>query len=41
MGLKPVQNQLLNRQENRINADEIIKILGNTPVLKPSKSTGK
>ena len=27
MGLKPVQNQLLNRQENRINADEIIKIL--------------
>lgn len=41
MGLKLVQNQLLSRQENRINADAIIKILGNTPGLKPSKSTGK
>lgn len=27
MGLKPVQNQLLSQQENRINADAIIKIL--------------
>lgn len=27
MGLKLVQNQLLSRQENRINADAIIKIL--------------
>jgi hypothetical protein len=27
MGLNLVQNQLLNRQENRINVDVIIKIL--------------